>query len=90
MEKKTGSDKVWCDFTEVGESANLKSEDIKRVKVGMEQCWKDLVGETGSFEERQKTNVRRRSRWSFFTGATIGVDRDVAGRLAFEDDVGKV
>ena len=50
-------------FTEVGERVNLKSEELKRVRLGEEHCWKDLVDGNPQFRRRKK-NVRRKSRLS--------------------------
>ena len=52
---------VWFDFNEVGERVNLRPDETKRVSLGEEQCWKDLVEGNSQFRKRKNTNLAEES-----------------------------
>ena len=59
------NEKIWYDFDVSGEYVNLKSEGIKCVTSGEEQCCNDFVEGPAVSKEGKKTNVRQKRRWCF-------------------------
>ena len=47
---------MWFDFDGGSERVHLKSEEIKRVSLGEENCWKDL--DEGNPQSRRKKETK--------------------------------